>query len=107
MLGKEPKAPVLKVAQNTASTSIDRLENYFLKDTKYICSDEITVADLQAICELTQYWMVGEHLEAGHPNIERWLKDCQKELNPHFDEVHKWVYFARDKDFFGAKKAKL
>ena len=107
MLGKDPDPGVLKVAENVANNAVSRLEDYYLKDTKFINSDEITVADLQAMCEITQYWMTGDNLENGHPNIERWLKDCQEELNPHFDEVHKWVYYGRDQKFFGDRKSSL
>nr|QSX72302.1 glutathione S-transferase theta-like 2 [Halisarca dujardinii] len=100
-MGREPNPAALKVAEKTGTKAVNILDEFFLKDTKFISSDEISVADLQALCEITQYWMIGQHLEADHPNIERWIKDCQAELSPHFDKVHKWVYYARDSNFFG------
>ena len=36
---------------------------HFLKDSKFIYGEEISVADLEALCELTQSWMADEHFE--------------------------------------------
>ncbi len=36
---------------------------HFLKDSKFIYGEEISVADLQALCELTQSWMADKHFE--------------------------------------------
>ena len=84
--------------------SKDVLESYFLKDHKFIHSDEISIADIQAVCEFTQFWVAGvDPFEADRPRLAQWMADCQKELQPHFDEVHKMVYEARDKGIFKGK----
>ena len=94
----------MQMAERAKKKSVKILNDYFLKDTKFIHSSEISIADLQALCEITQCWMIGEHLEAEYPNMDRWVADCKEELGTHFDSVHKFVYFARDSNFFGSSK---
>ena len=79
------------------------LETYFLKDHKFICGDEISIADLQAVCELTQFWVAGSDPCEGRPTIARWMGEVQSTLGPSFDEVHKMVYMARDRGIFKGK----
>ena len=102
--GKEPSAELLEITERTKKKSLKILNGYFLKDTKFILSSEISIADLQAVCELSQMWMVGEPLEAEYPNMERWVADCKDQLGTHFDAVHKFVYYARDSNFYGSSK---
>jgi glutathione S-transferase len=80
------------------------LENYFLKDKKFIGGDEICIADLQAVCEFTQFWMVHIDPGDGYPRIAQWIKDVQAAIGQEiFDEVHVAVYSMRDQNMFGTK----
>lgn len=101
---KEPSAEFVENTEKTKKKSLKILSGYFLKDMKFILSSEISIADLQAVCELSQMWMVGEPLEAEYPNVERWVADCKDQLGTHFDAVHKFIYYARDTNFFGSSK---
>lgn len=103
MLGKEPNEERLKETMAILEKSQKLLENYFLKDTKFISSDEISIADLQAICEFTQFWVTGKDPCQERPRLAKWMEDCKKELEPHFDEAHKMIYLARDKGIFKGK----
>ena len=67
-----------------------------MKDSKFIYGNEISVADLQAVCELTEMWIVEKKLEDDYPNLKRWVADCQKELGEAFEEVYQAVYKMRD-----------
>ena len=102
--GKSGNESLIKLCESQSKKALSTLDSHYLNNTKFISSNEISIADLQAICELTQYWMIGEPMETGFPNIARWMKDCQAELKPHFDDVHKYVYFARDSNFFNSSK---
>lgn len=102
--GKEPSAELLEMAERTKKRSLKILNGYFLKDTKFILSSEISIADLQALCEVSQTWIVGESLEAEYPNMDRWITECKNQLGTHFDKVHKFVYWARDNNIFGSSK---
>ncbi len=85
---------VAKVAEltRTLKKSLDIIENYFLKDRNYVAGDEMSIADLQFIGEATQYWMSGNELSQGRPNMERWVAEVRKALAPHFDKVYKPIY---------------
>jgi glutathione S-transferase len=102
LMGIAPDEKRLNEAEHILERSIKLFEDYFLKDTKFINSDEISVADIQAACEFTQFWMVNNEAELfkDHPRIQRWLDDCHKTLNPTFDKVHRMLYKARDNGVF-------
>ncbi len=72
------------------------MENFFLKDKKFVAGDSISIADLQFMCEVTQYWISKNDIYKGRPNMERWMKDCQKVLAAHFDTVFSKLYSVRD-----------
>ena len=44
--------------ENILRVALDGLENIWLKDTPYICSNEISIADLACICELMQVRLI-------------------------------------------------
>ena len=87
-----------KVAETTAilKKSLDIVENYFLKDGKFIGGmDEISIADVEFIGEVTQYWIADYDIYKGRPNMERWMAEVQKVLAPHFDQVYQPIYEIR------------
>ena len=68
--------------------AIDSLENYFLTRGKFIGGDDISIADLKPLCELTQLWMTGfQPYEAGS-KVDVWIKNCKERLGSHFDKAH-------------------
>jgi len=103
MMGKEPDEKKVEETEKMFKGSVKMLENYFLKDHKFISSDEISIADIQAVCEFTQFWIAG--VDPGHDKarLAKWMADCQKALEPDFDDVHKMVYKARDMGVFKGK----
>ena len=103
LTGKDPNPTVLEECTKILQKSKKMLESYFLKDHKFIHSDEISIADLQAVCEFSQFWIAGVDPFEDRPRLAQWMKDCQEELQPHFDEVHKMVYYVRDKGIFKGK----
>ena len=82
--------------QGILEKTLRLLEDYFLKDTKFINSSEISIADLMAVCEMTQFWMVGEDIVKDRPRLQKWLDDCKEALSPHFDKAHELIYYLRD-----------
>ena len=76
-------------------SALDITESHFLKDRKFIGGDQISIADLQFLCEITQYWLSDNNIYKGRPNVERWVADCQTALAPHFDSIYSYVYEVR------------
>ena len=99
--GKEADPQRTIVLKALLVKSKNDLEAYFLRGRRFICGDEISIADLQAVCELTQFWVVGIDPTEGRPVIARWMDDVQATLQPHFNEVHNMVYMARDRSLQG------
>ena len=62
----------------------------------YTAGDEISIADLLCLSEITQYWLADTDLQDRGTNIKRWVEDCRRALNPHFDKINKVVYDVRE-----------
>lgn len=83
--------------------SLSDIESVWLKDQKFLASNEATFADLMAACaimqivELKLYKLDGKR----YPKLIKWLEDVKEEFNPEFDEAHKIVYKMGEK--FGGK----
>ena len=107
MLKKPVTHPRIVESKKLLIKSLDILNDHTLKDSEFIAGDKISIADLQAVCELTQHWMVQKNVYAGYPNIEKWVGACLRELQPQFDEVHALLYKVRDKQIFGVDSEPL
>ena len=103
MTGKEPDKKRVEESQTMLAKSLSLIESYFLKGNKFISSEEISIADLQALCELTQFCITGVDPWEGKPRITQWMADCKKELEPHYEDVHKMIHVARDRGIFKGK----
>ena len=75
---------------------MDVVEEYFVKDGKFVVGDKISIADLAFLTEVTQYWIMGVDLCQGKPNMTRWMEKCKAALGDTMDEVHQKVYQVRD-----------
>ncbi|XP_071945863.1 glutathione S-transferase theta-1-like [Antedon mediterranea] len=74
-----------------AEESIGKINRLFLKGKRFLCGDEISVADLFAICELVQPLACpsGKGLLKNQPEIADWMKRVEDKLNPDYDELNK------------------
>lgn len=98
-----PKTKVLKIDRDTEKQVIDKtldtMENYFLGNTMYILSDEMTIADLAASSELIQLKLIKFDYN-GYPKVKEWLERCQntsvmKEVNGAFNKVLSMIATAK------------
>ena len=101
MTKKPATHPKVLESKQLLLKTFDVLNESTLRDNKFLIGDEISIADIQAVCEMTQHWMVGRDLYAGYPNIERWVAACMVELQPHFDKVHAMIYKIKSLGLFG------
>jgi len=80
--------------------SYKRIEEVFLEENKYLASDELSIADISAVCEIMNVKMT-EFDFSPYPKMEDWLNRCMS--HEEMKEVHK--------DFFRfmeeVKKARL
>jgi len=90
----------IKVSEDTLAKSVQNLqevlksfENVFLKDTPFINSQEMSIADLSAYSELEQLELIDYDWRTGHPKLTSWgLKIRQQIPAQHLDEVFGPLY---------------
>ena len=94
---------LVEEGQKTLQSSLDMLEKHFLKETKFINSAEISIADLLPACELIQFQMTDEDVIGDRPKITQWMSDVKSAMSPHFDEVHKMIHHHKKEGTFTIK----
>nr|UDM84151.1 glutathione S-transferase theta 2 [Sillago sihama] len=82
--------------------TLDKLEFMFLRRQPFLCGDDITVADLLAVCELMQPMGGGRDVLQQRPQLQRWRSRVQSAVGESFDRAHAVLYGVRDR-----RKAKL
>ena len=101
--GQPTPEAILKHTQATLRKSVDVVEGYFVKDGKFVAGDQISIADLAFLGEVTQYWIMGVDLCQGNPNMTRWMEKCKAVLGATMDEVYEKVYKVRDSKHLSGK----
>ncbi|XP_058470018.1 glutathione S-transferase theta-2 [Solea solea] len=82
--------------------TLDKLETMFLRRQPFLCGDDITVADLLAVCELMQPLGGDRDVLQNHPPLQRWRTRVQSAVGDSFNQAHAVLYALRDR-----RKAKL
>ena len=68
---------------------MNHFENYFLKDHKFINSDDISIADVSAVIEFQQLVYLGIDIGKNRPNVKAWRERVIAKLGPSsFDSIH-------------------
>ncbi|KAK6638437.1 hypothetical protein RUM44_008866 [Polyplax serrata] len=89
LTGNPPKEEKLKKFRIHMEEALDLVENIWLKDTKYLTGDEISIADIVGISEIEQPRIVNYDVTVGRPKIAAWMKRVQEDLKPHYEDVFK------------------
>lgn len=92
----------LNRALSELNGTLDKLESMFLRRQPFLCGDDITVADLLAVCELMQPLGGGRDVLQRRPQLQHWKSRVQSALGESFDRAHAVLYGVRDR-----RKAKL
>lgn len=94
-------SPVDEVRLNRAlselNNTLDKLESMFLRRQPFLCGDEITLADLLAVCELMQPLAGGRDVLTERPQLQRWRSRVQSAVGESFDKAHAILYGVRDR----------
>jgi len=75
--------------------SLDQLE-IMLQHGKFLQNaDEVSIADVSLVCEVTQLQMLGsegqEKVLGGRDRIKKWMADVEDATSPYFHDVHQEV----------------
>ncbi|GAB6023660.1 Glutathione S-transferase theta-1 [Chamberlinius hualienensis] len=85
-----------KHAENLEAT-LDKVEKYFLNNQKFLCGDQITVADLLGSCEVEQPRAVGYDVYKNRPILKAWVERVKQATQPIYDEAHQFNYVLLEK----------
>uniref|UniRef100_A0A8C1MNJ4 glutathione transferase n=1 Tax=Cyprinus carpio TaxID=7962 RepID=A0A8C1MNJ4_CYPCA len=97
MMGQPTNPAKFEKALADLNGTLDMLENMFLKRQPFLCGDEISLADLLAVCELMQPLCSGRDILKDRPKLLSWRSRVQSALSDSFDEAHSVVYQIREK----------
>ncbi|KAM4745589.1 glutathione S-transferase theta-2 isoform 2-T2 [Anableps anableps] len=84
-------------ALSDLDATLDRLESMFLRRQPFLCGDDITLADLLAICELMQPLGSGRDILKERPQLQRWRSRVQSAVGRSFDDAHAVLFVVRDR----------
>ena len=68
---------------------------HFLKDTLFLSSEKITIADLLALCEFTQLDLLPPDFVEISPTVQDWLERCKSHFGSDYDDVHSILWKVR------------
>ncbi|KAK9887760.1 hypothetical protein WA026_000075 [Henosepilachna vigintioctopunctata] len=88
LTGDEPDLNLVSKYKRGVVKTMDKIENLWLRDQKFICGNILTVADIFAACEIEQPRMTGFDPTKGRPKLETWMNEVRKELDPVYSEAH-------------------
>ncbi|XP_076853948.1 glutathione S-transferase theta-2 [Brachyhypopomus gauderio] len=97
MTGQPTDPAKLEKALKELEETLDKLESMFLRRQAFLCGDDITLADLLAICELMQPLGAGRDVLKNRPQLQHWSNRVRSALKHSFDEAHSVLYQLRDK----------
>uniref|UniRef100_A0AAT9K459 glutathione transferase n=1 Tax=Amphiprion clarkii TaxID=80970 RepID=A0AAT9K459_AMPCL len=101
LLPTQTGSPVDEGRLSRALSELDdtlvKMESMFLRRQPFLCGDDITLADLLAVCELMQPLGGGRDVLKDRPPLQRWRSRVQAAVGEHFDRAHAVLYALRDR----------
>ena len=90
MRGRPIKENEVKRFKAELEKTVNHIDTYFLKDKHFLCGDDISAADLKALCELQQLLGVGdEDLYLSNPRLKAWAERVTERVKPYLGEANK------------------
>ncbi|XP_061586128.1 glutathione S-transferase theta-2 [Cololabis saira] len=96
-MGVPVDEPRLKRALSELDDTLDKLETMFLRRQPFLCGDDVTIADLLAVCELMQPLGGGRDVLKDRPLLQRWKCRVQAAVGQSFNEAHAVLFAVRDR----------
>jgi len=92
LTGKPVNEKWLKQHANKLEESLEHIETIFLKNRPFLNGNDISIADVLAVCEIEQPKACGYDVNGNRTNLPKWLENVREKLQPHYDEVHKFIF---------------
>lgn len=83
----------LAACETDVRKTLDQLNSVWLGRRRFLGGgDEISIADLVAVCELEQAMMLQFDALAGRSNLQKWYHGVKSHCGIHYDEAHAVCY---------------
>ncbi|XP_053948127.1 glutathione S-transferase theta-3 [Anastrepha obliqua] len=82
-----PDEKNINIATERLNQCLKDFENLFLHKNKFVIGDNISYADLMAICEIDQPKFIGFNPFNHHPKLYQWYEKVRDELGPYYKHV--------------------
>ncbi|XP_011677612.2 glutathione S-transferase theta-1 [Strongylocentrotus purpuratus] len=86
----------VKTEAENLKQGLDKIEGSFLKDNDFLCGNEISIADIMAVCEFAQFTVNGRDIFKDNPKMKGYMDRVKACLQPAFDEIIVKLYDWRD-----------
>ncbi|XP_013097762.1 glutathione S-transferase theta-1 [Stomoxys calcitrans] len=83
----KPNERSVDVAEKQLERTLNDFENLFLSSKRFMIGDNISYADLMAICEIDQPKYIGYNTFASRNKLTRWYDAVREELGPYYKQV--------------------
>lgn len=93
LTGKPIDQARVSLGGKSLKVSLTKMENIYLKDTPFLSSNTMSIADILGVCELMQATLgLGMDVSAEFPKVAKWAKLVRHTLGPElFDDAHKFI----------------
>lgn len=93
LAGKTVEPNQIDMSVKIMKASLDKMENIFLKDTPYLWSDNLSIADFFGICELMQPQIgLGMDVIKDFPKVTAWTQLVRQSIGAElFDDAHQYL----------------
>uniref|UniRef100_D3TLP3 Glutathione S-transferase n=2 Tax=Glossina TaxID=44049 RepID=D3TLP3_GLOMM len=84
---RQPNESAVNMAEKQLNHTLNEFEQLFLHSKGFMIGDNISYADLLAICEIDQPKYIGFNPFIHRPKLDRWYKTVRDELGTYYKEV--------------------
>ena len=95
LLGRSVDEKRIERGQMQVARAMEIYDEYFLKNTPFISSDELTIADLLAVCEFSQFEILPPNFVDLSIKVEEWIARCKESLGSDYHDTHSIIYKAK------------
>ena len=88
LLGKPVDEKKIARGKKQLATCVEMYDSHFLKTTPFISSEQISIADLLAVTELSQLDLLEKDFIQLSPKVKNWQQRCVDALGVDYVEVH-------------------
>lgn len=88
MTGTPPKQSSVDRFQSGMEQVLVDFETYWLKDSKFVAGQQVSIADILAVCELLQPVMSGYDVFKDHPVLSNWHEEVKSQLDPELEDAN-------------------